>query len=65
MRRTLRASIAGSLACGVLVTSAFTYGIAASTAEPANPGGIAGLVAAVANADQKLQELGANIQAEQ
>ncbi|MCW2513501.1 MAG: hypothetical protein JWR11_2543 [Mycobacterium sp.] len=65
MRRTLRASIAGALACGVLITSAFSYGIAASTAEPANPEGIAGLVAAVANADQKLQELGAHIQAEQ
>jgi cell wall-associated NlpC family hydrolase len=65
MRRTLRASIAGSLACGVLVTSAFTYGVGVATAEPANPEGIAGLVAAVANADQKLQELGANIQAEQ
>ena len=65
MRRTLRASIAGSLACGVLVTSAFTYGAGVATAEPANSEGIAGLVAAVANADQKLQELGANIQAEQ
>jgi cell wall-associated NlpC family hydrolase len=63
MRRTLRASIAGSLACGVLVTTVFAAGVA--TAEPANPEGIAGLVAAVANADQKLQELGANIQAEQ
>jgi cell wall-associated NlpC family hydrolase len=65
MRRSLRASIAGSLACGVLVTSAFTYGAGVATAEPANSEGIAGLVAAVANADQKLQELGANIQAEQ
>ncbi|MDX1890996.1 NlpC/P60 family peptidoglycan endopeptidase RipA [Mycolicibacterium sp. 050158] len=65
MRRTIRASIAGSLACGVLVTSVFTYGVAVATAEPTSPGAIAGLVAAVANADQKLQELGANIQAEQ
>jgi cell wall-associated NlpC family hydrolase len=65
MRRSLRASIAGSLACGVLVTSAFAYGVGVATAEPANPEGIAGLVAAVANADQRLQELGANIQAEQ
>ncbi|MCW2555768.1 MAG: hypothetical protein JWR78_5549 [Mycobacterium sp.] len=65
MRRSLRASIAGSLACGVLVTSAFAYGVGLATAEPANAEGIAGLVAAVANADQKLQELGANIQAEQ
>jgi cell wall-associated NlpC family hydrolase len=65
MRRSLRASIAGSLACGVLVASAFAYGVGVATAEPANPEGIAGLVAAVANADQKLQELGANIQTEQ
>jgi cell wall-associated NlpC family hydrolase len=65
MRRTLRASIASSLACGVLVTSVFTYGTGVASAEPANPEGIAALVAAVANADQKLQELGAHIQAEQ
>ncbi len=65
MRRTLRASIAGSLACGVLVTSVFTYGVGLAAAEPSSSEGIAGLVAAVANADQKLQELGANIQAEQ
>jgi cell wall-associated NlpC family hydrolase len=65
MRRSLRASIAGSLACGVLVTSALTYGVGLASAEPATPEGIAGLVAAVANADQKLQELGENIQAEQ
>jgi peptidoglycan DL-endopeptidase RipA len=65
MRRTLRASIAGSLACGVLVTSVFTNGIGIAAAEPATSEGIAGLVAAVANADQKLQQLGANIQAEQ
>jgi cell wall-associated NlpC family hydrolase len=69
MRRSLRASLAGSLACGVLVTTAFTngvgFGIGVATAEPATPEGIAGLVAAVANADQELQELGANIQAEQ
>jgi cell wall-associated NlpC family hydrolase len=65
MRRTLRASIAGSLACGVLVTAVFTNGIAIAAAEPATSEGIAGLVAAVANADQKLEQLGANIQAEQ
>ncbi|MBJ7338407.1 NlpC/P60 family peptidoglycan endopeptidase RipA [Mycolicibacterium sp.] len=65
MRRTLRASIAGSLACGVLVTSAFTNGAGFAAAEPSGSDGVAGLVAAVANADQKLQELGANIQAEQ
>ncbi len=65
MRRTFRASIAGSLACGVLLTSAFSNGAGLAVAEPSSSEGIAGLVAAVANADQKLQELGANIQAEQ
>ena len=69
MRRSFRASVAGSLTCGVLVASAFThvvgFGIGTAVAEPVTPQGIAGLVAAVANADQKLQELGANIQAEQ
>jgi len=69
MRRSLRASVAGSLTCGVLVASAFThgvgFGIGSAHAEPVTPQGIAGLVAAVANADQKLQDLGANIQAEQ
>ncbi|KAA0101239.1 peptidase M23 [Mycolicibacterium sp. P1-18] len=69
MRRSFRASVAGSLTCGVLVASAFThgvgFGIGVATAEPVGPQGIASLVAAVANADQKLQDLGANIQAEQ
>ncbi|MCV7422866.1 NlpC/P60 family peptidoglycan endopeptidase RipA [Mycobacterium yunnanensis] len=69
MRRSFRASVAGSLTCGVLVASAFThgigFGIVSAHAEPVTPQGIATLVAAVANADQKLQDLGANIQAEQ
>ena len=69
MRRSFRASVAGSLTCGVLVASAFThgvgFGIGTAVAEPVTPQGIASLVAAVANADQKLQDLGANIQAEQ
>ncbi len=65
MRRTVRASVASCLACGVLVTSAFSYGAGLAAAEPPSPEGVAGLVAAVANADQKLQELGATIQAEQ
>jgi cell wall-associated NlpC family hydrolase len=65
MRRTLRASIAGSLTCGVLVTSVFSYGSGVAVADPASTEGVAGLVAAVANADQKLQELGADIQAQQ
>ena len=65
MRRSIRASIAGSLACGVLVTSVFTYGVGIAAAEPTSSDSMAGLVAAVANADQKLQELGTNIQSEQ
>ena len=65
MRRTLRASVASSLACGVLVASVFSHGAGTAAAEPANPEGIAGLVAAVANADQKLQDLGAQIQSQQ
>ena len=65
MRRTPRASVAASLACGVLVGSMSVHGAGLAAAEPANPGGIASLVAAVANADQKLQELGANIQMQQ
>lgn len=65
MSRTRRASVAASLACGVLVASVFTIGAAPASAEPVSPEGIAGLAAAVANADQKLQELGAAIQAQQ
>jgi cell wall-associated NlpC family hydrolase len=65
MRRTLRASVAGSLACGVLVASVYGHGAGLAAAEPESPQGIAGLVASVANADQKLQELGASIQAQQ
>ena len=69
MRRTLRASIAASLACGVLATSLSmslsSHGSAVAVAAPTSADAIAGLVAAVANADQKLQELGANIQAQQ
>jgi cell wall-associated NlpC family hydrolase len=65
MRRTLRASVAGSLACGVLVASVCGNGPGLAAADPLTPQGIAGLVASVANADQKLQELGATIQAQQ
>jgi cell wall-associated NlpC family hydrolase len=65
MRRTFRASIAGSLACGVLITSVLTHGVGIAVAAPVSPEGIAGLVAAVATADQKLQDLGGNIQSEQ
>ena len=65
MRRTLRASVASSLACGVLVASAYGQGSGVALADPVGPQGVASLVAAVANADQKLQELGAGIQSQQ
>ena len=65
MRRTLRASVAGPVACGVLVASVYGSGAGLALAQPDSPQGLAGLVAAVANADQKLQDLGANIQAQQ
>ena len=73
MRRTSRASAfrlcaqfgVGSLAFGVLVASVFTHGIGTAVAEPVHPEGIAALVAAVANANQELQDLGAQIQTQQ
>lgn len=79
MRRRIRASalrVGGrigtcSLAFGLFVSSltalpalsALSAGVAA--AEPVNSQGIASLVAAVADANQKLQDLGAQIQSEQ
>src|ERR1700712_1488722 len=73
MRRTLGASgsrlrdRAGAccLTIGVLVVSVFAQGQGIATAQPASPDGIAGLVGAVADANQKLQDLGAAIQTEQ
>lgn len=65
MRRTLRASVAGSLASGVAVALALTQALGLAGAEPPTSDGIAGLVAAVATANQKLQDLGAQIQTEQ
>jgi cell wall-associated NlpC family hydrolase len=41
------------------------WGGSAAVADPGSPAGVASLVAAVANADQKLQELGAAVQAQQ
>jgi cell wall-associated NlpC family hydrolase len=49
---------------GVLLAGTMPNG-AVSVAEPANPEGIAALVAAVAEADQKLQDLGAAVQTQQ
>jgi cell wall-associated NlpC family hydrolase len=73
MRRLARASAtrlrgrigAASLALAVLAASAFANGTCTAHAEPASPEGIATLVAAVANANQKLQDLGAAIQTQQ
>ncbi len=70
MRRTTRASVyqlcsrvgVSSLAFGVMVATVFSTGLGTAAAEP---DGIAGLVAAVANANQRLQDLGAAIQTEQ
>src|ERR1700754_2992156 len=59
MRRTPRVR-ALTLAIGMLLA---TPGLA--VAQPASPGALGELVAAVANANQKLQDLGAAIQAQQ
>ncbi|WP_319444959.1 MULTISPECIES: NlpC/P60 family peptidoglycan endopeptidase RipA [unclassified Mycobacterium] len=56
---------AGSLAFAVLVASLFANGVGSATAEPGSSEGLATLVAAVANANQKLQDLGAQIQGQQ
>jgi peptidoglycan DL-endopeptidase RipA len=73
MRRTSRDSAyrlcgrvgVGSLAFGVVVTSVFAPGTGSALAEPGGRDGIAGLVAAVANVNQELQDLGARIQTQQ
>ncbi|MCX2711902.1 NlpC/P60 family peptidoglycan endopeptidase RipA [Mycolicibacterium sp. J2] len=70
MRRTPGASRRYAQLCafpvtfGVLLAGTMPNG-AVSVAEPANPEGIAALVAAVAEADQKLQDLGAAVQTQQ
>jgi cell wall-associated NlpC family hydrolase len=73
MRRLSRASAtrlrgrfgAASIAVAVMAASAFGHCTGMANAEPASPEGIATLVAAVANANQKLQDLGAAIQTQQ
>ncbi|WP_029115513.1 NlpC/P60 family peptidoglycan endopeptidase RipA [Mycobacterium sp. URHB0044] len=73
MRRITRASASrlwsrfgvGSLVFGVLVASVIAPGTGTAVAEPGNQEGIAGLVTAVAEANQKLQDLGAAIQTQQ
>jgi peptidoglycan DL-endopeptidase RipA len=73
MRRTLRAS--GSRLFGRVCAVPLTFGMLLATvlspnggpaaADPGSPDTIAALVAAVANANQKLSELGAAVQAQQ
>lgn len=63
-QRPLGRAVAGSLAVAVFAATLVTPGVTLGVAN-AEPDGIAGLVAAVADADQKLQDLGAQIQAEQ
>src|SRR5690242_9619445 len=53
------------LTVGMLLGTALAGGVPAAVAEPGGPEDIATLVAAVANANQKLQELGASIQTQQ
>jgi peptidoglycan DL-endopeptidase RipA len=54
-----------SLVLGVLVATVFSHGPGIAVAEPGNPEGISALVAEVADANQRLQNLGSEIQAEQ
>src|SRR6185312_12423393 len=61
MRRTPRALAS----FGILMATAFCTPGGIAAAEPASPDSIGSLVAAIANVNQKLQELGANIQAQQ
>jgi cell wall-associated NlpC family hydrolase len=56
-----RGAVAASIAAGMLVTTGLWGGSAAS----ADPDGIGTLVAAVANANQQLQDLGAAVQGQQ
>jgi cell wall-associated NlpC family hydrolase len=68
MRRTPGASV--SRLCGRLCAALLTVGVLAATpglavAQPGSPDNLAALVAAVANANQKLVDLGAAIQAQQ
>ncbi|HEX3285469.1 MAG TPA: NlpC/P60 family peptidoglycan endopeptidase RipA [Mycobacterium sp.] len=73
MRRTPRAfasrlfgrACAVSATVGVLVATTFATSGGVAAAEPSSPDAIGSLVAAIANVNQKLQELGANIQAQQ
>src|SRR5690349_19318934 len=72
MRRTVGASaswlygrfLAVPVTAGMLLATAMSGG-APAVADPGAPDQVAKLVAAVANADQKLQELGAAIQTQQ
>ncbi len=73
MRRTLRASAsrlcgrvcAAPVIVGMLLATVFSNSGGIAAAEPGSSDTIGTLVAAVANANQKLQELGAAVQAQQ
>lgn len=65
MRRMPRAVASGFLTVGLLLGSAFSATGGVAVAEPSSPDTVGSLVAAIANVNQKLQELGANIQAQQ
>jgi peptidoglycan DL-endopeptidase RipA len=72
MRRFLRASpprlgrvCAVALTVGMLLATVFSQSGVIATAEPGGPDMIGSLVAAMANANQKLQDLGAAVQAQQ
>ncbi len=73
MRRTPRASAsrlfgracAVPVTIGVLLASAFSASNGIAAAEPSSPEAIGSLVAAIANVNQKLQDLGAAVQAQQ
>src|SRR5690349_11323449 len=65
MRRMPRAAAAGFLTVGLLLGSVFSGSGGVAIAEPSSPDSVGSLVAAIANVNQKLQELGANIQAQQ
>src|ERR1044072_416641 len=61
MRRTPRALVS----LGAMVATAFCTPCGIAAADPAGPDAVGSLVAAIADVNQKLAELGANIQAQQ
>src|SRR5689334_7099246 len=64
MRRMPRAVASGFLTVGLLLGTALPGTGGVAVAEPSSPDTVGSLVAAIANLNRKLQELGANIQAQ-